>query len=48
MRTLMTSLVDGIATTMASESGAVVRDMAVAKRINNYCTNMLMSFQSWS
>jgi hypothetical protein len=46
MRTLKTSMVNSIATTVASNAGEVTCNMAVAKRINYYSANMLDSFHS--
>ena len=45
-RSLMTGLVDGIEAEMRSDEGETIRDMSIAKRINNYCASLFENYRN--
>jgi len=45
-RSLMTGLVDGIEVEMRSDEGETIRDMSIAKRINNYCASLFENYRN--
>ena len=45
-RSLMTGLVDGIEAEMRSDEGETIRDMSIAKRINNYCASLFDNYRN--
>ena len=44
-RSLITNLVDGIEAEMRSGDGETMRDMSIARRINNYCTGLFNKYK---